>query len=138
MDLTEAEAAAGFTVTATLAWNRGIADSTFTPTLLNLDLELYSVTNGTFVPAGSLALSNSTVDNVEHVYTSIGGGAVTRYAFKVSGTSFSINQSETYALSWDIVPSAIPEPAHMGLITGLFAAACTVRRRRRAPLCAGN
>ncbi len=138
VDLTEAQAAAGFTVTATLAWNRQIADSTFTPTLRNLDLTLYSVTNGTFTPGASLAVSNSTLDNVEHVYASFGGGVTTRYAFKVGGVSFGNGVSETYALSWDIVPSAIPEPAHFGLLAGLFAAAFAGRRRRRATVCAGN
>lgn len=124
---------AGFTLTATLAWNRQIADN-FTATLRNLDLQLFAVTAGTFTPTTSLALSNSTLDNVEHIYTSFGAGMAGRYAIKVSGVGFASREAETFALSWDIetLITPIPEPAHIGAYVALIAGgfAVVIRRRR--------
>lgn len=130
-DVDETTAATGFTLTSTLAWNRQIADLTFSATLRNLDLELFSVSDGTFTTVSSLALSDSTLDNVEHLHASVGATATKRYALKVSGTSFLIGESETYALSWDVKPTAVPEPATFGLGLALAAAGWTAFRRRR-------
>ena len=141
VDLSEAQAAAGFTVTATLAWNRAVADDLATVTLRNLDLQLYSVVNGTFTPSTALATSNSTLDNVEHIYASFGAGVTTRYAFRVGGVGFGNGVSETYALSWNIVPdlaSPIPEPAQFGLLAGLAGLGLAATRRRRSPGAARN
>jgi predicted nucleic acid-binding protein len=130
-DVPAGAADSGFTVTATLAWNRQIADNLSTVTLRNLDLTLFSVSAGTFNTVQALSASNGTLDNVEHIFTSFGAGMTGRYALRVDGVGFNLNQSETYALSWDA--AAIPEPAHASLLAALTVGGLAlVRRRRRA------
>ncbi|MEO6036201.1 MAG: S8 family serine peptidase, partial [Verrucomicrobiota bacterium] len=85
-----ANGANGFTVTATLVWNRSFGQSS--PN--NLDLFLYDTATGTAV-----ASSVSTVDNVEHIYfTNLVAGHYDLQVFKPGGLGKSV--TDTYALAF--------------------------------------
>ena len=113
---------------ATLAWNVKIAGGTTsfdsTPTLYDLDLTLTDLTAGTVT-----ALSASTIDNTENIYTNLIAGD--KYALMVSTKSSPFNWD--YGLAWRsdvaLTPTAVPEPAALGVV-GVTAA--VLLRRRRA------
>jgi hypothetical protein len=115
---------------ALLTWNREVDTGTLgwlTPTssLANLDLELRSVT-GTRTLGQVLDLSQSTVDNVEHLYfdTALTAG---RYALSV----VSADVGTDFALAWYGETLVIPEPSGF-LLLGWGAAWIAGRRRRAA------
>lgn len=132
-NLTNSTATYGFTAGgsgkfyATLAWNVKITGGTTsfdgTPTLYDLDLTLKDLTTGTVT-----ALSASTVDNTENLYTDLIAGD--KYALMVSTKSSPFNWD--YGLAWRsdvaLAPAAVPEPAMLG-VAGV-AAAMLLRRRR--------
>ncbi len=94
----------GSSLTATLNWFRHIdADLTAAP-LSNLDLELLSWDGAMAV---SVAVSNSQVDNLEHIYlnTLATGGD---YLLRVWDVSADPANFERYALSWEL--SSDPQP----------------------------
>lgn len=96
---------AGSPLTATLNWYRHVgADMTPLP-LSNLDLELLSWDGMT---ATSVAISNSPIDNLEHIYLdalATGGD----YLLRVWDVSADPMNFERYALSWDLQSDAQPE-----------------------------
>lgn len=118
----------GGRLSVTLAWNRVTGDpndptgadrtdaANFTllsgstvlaaSALADLNLEVLT-TDGVSTPLTSLAVSQSTVDNVEHIYLT--GLAPGRYAIGVSGGS-----GTTYGLSFNFVPE-VPVGWPMGL-----------------------
>ncbi|MGZ4962896.1 MAG: hypothetical protein ACXWIU_09065 [Limisphaerales bacterium] len=81
-----------YSLTATLAWNRGLNATSIN----DLDLYLYRVSD-----AAQVALSTSRVDNIEHIYMqSLPAGRYDLQVLKNSGTR-SITASETYALAYE-------------------------------------
>ncbi len=96
---------AGSPLTATLNWYRHIdADMAATP-LSNLDLELLSWDG---VTAVSVAVSNSQVDNLEHIHLNAlatGGD----YLLRVWDVSADPANFESYALSWELASHPQPE-----------------------------
>ncbi len=130
-------------ISVTLAWNRVTGDPTdptgadrtdaanFTllsgstvlaaSALANLNLEVLT-TDGVSTPLTSLAVSQSTVDNVEHIYLT--GLAPGRYAIGVSGGS-----GTTYGLSFNFVPE-VPVGWPMG-VGAVVMMGWVVRRRVR-------
>ena len=129
--------AIGKSFTATLNWFRHVSahgtteiDYAASP-LVNLDLALYEWDGATL---GSLvALSDSLVDNLEHLYIrslAHGGG----YALRVVGADFMGQEAETYALSWDVTAVVVPEPGALSLLAiGFFSiAVCRRKVARRA------
>jgi hypothetical protein len=123
-------------LTATLAWNRHVvrtdngngvidASDTFTlgaanDALDNLDLSL-------LVDGNLVAISKSTVDNVEHLHWQLSQAGA--YTLRVS--RLAVNNSgngEAYALAWYVVP----EPSSLALaLAGLAAIAINLRRTSR-------
>jgi hypothetical protein len=84
---------AGFTLTATLVWNRhqGVTN------INNLELFLYNTANSNLV-----ASSTSVVDNVQHVFVpQLPQGRYDLQVWKAGGGSI-VSASETYALAWGI------------------------------------
>jgi len=144
--LIDLSAAAGnTTLTATLTWLRAnnaaltseyLASNenttTFTTplnTINNLDLFLYNADTQSLVD-----LSNSSIDNVEHLYTlNLAPG---KYDLEVlkhggnTGTADVFSQDETYAVAWNVTGfTAVPEPGSIALMgVGMFA---MLRRGRR-------
>jgi hypothetical protein len=130
-------------LSVTLAWNRVTGDPTdptgadrtdaanFTlfsgstvlaaSALADLNLEVLT-TDGASTPLTSLAVSQSTVDNVEHIYLT--GLAPGRYAIGVSGGS-----GTTYGLSFNFVPE-VPVGWPMG-VGAVVMMGWVVRRRVR-------
>jgi len=95
-----ANPAAAFTLTATLAWNRGLGQTNIN----NLALFLYGSTNGDLVTN-----SVSTVDNVQHIYVpSLAPGQYDLQVVKYGSPSQSVTLSETYALAFQFYPIAPP------------------------------
>lgn len=89
--------AKGFTLTATLVWNRGAAQSSAN----NLDLFLYDTSTG-----NAVASSVSTVDNVEHIYfTNLVAGRYDLQVFKKGGAL--VMGTETYALAFETFSLAL-------------------------------
>lgn len=129
LDVSPAEAVGGFQLTATLVWNRKVADTLTGAVLRDLNLDLASVTPSTFDASVTLRRSTSLVDNVEHIHATFGSGEAGRYAFRVYGAGFAALESESYALSWML--STIPEPATAGVYVALVATALALGRRRR-------
>ena len=103
---------AGSDVTATLVWNRAVSSSTsniettiYTASpLANLDLILYEVGD----PASPVASSVSTVDNVEHLFLSIGSQG--HYALAVRNVSGVLIDPLSYALAWNVIVPDIVLP----------------------------
>lgn len=104
-------------VSVIASWNRDIAytqgkagqSATLTPSMADIDLMLSSATGYTL--GDPLATSNSSVDNVEHIYWH--GLTPGHYAFSVSS-----DQSWDYSLAWD-VQLAVPGDANGdGLVDG--------------------
>ena len=90
-ELTNGAPHAGFTGTATLAWNRQASHTTIN----ELDLYLYNVATG-----GLVAVSSNAVDNVKHIFvTRLPPG---RYDLQVVKTAANtVTASETYALAFE-------------------------------------
>ncbi len=133
----------GGRLSVTLAWNRVTGDpsdpmgadrtdaANFTllsgttvlaaSALADLNLEVLT-TDGVSTPLTSLAVSQSTVDNVEHIYLT--GLAPGRYAIGVSGGS-----GTTYGLSFNFVPEVpVGWPLGVGAVVMM---GWVVRRRVR-------
>jgi Subtilase family len=84
----------GFTLTATLVWNRRASESNIN----NLALYLYNAANSNLVAA-----STSVVDNVQHVFVrELPQGRYDLQVWKAGGTSI-VTTNESYALAWAIV-----------------------------------
>jgi hypothetical protein len=84
----------GFTLTATLVWNRHSGETDIN----NLALYLYNAANSNLVAA-----STSVVDNVQHVFVrELPQGRYDLQVWKAGGTSI-VSTNETYALAWAIV-----------------------------------
>lgn len=121
---------AGTDFTATLNWYRHISASggaLSADALVNFDLILYPW-NGTTLGVAE-AISESTVDNLEHIFLdSIVGGD---YMLRVVGRDYAGRASETYALSWEITSSAplVPEPGTF-LLAGI-GGLCLIRWNRK-------
>jgi hypothetical protein len=104
--------------TATLNWFRHVSfdGTTFSPAaLVNLDLILYPWDGSSL--GASVARSESTVDNLEHLWIPMLAGG--DYFLRVVGRDdFAMRPFETYALSWEITSSAatIPEPSSFTLV----------------------
>ncbi|MEP2775498.1 MAG: hypothetical protein ABJQ29_03995 [Luteolibacter sp.] len=122
-----------FEIAASLVWNRDItvADTqrgpgvnyTFTPSLANLNLRLFSA-NG-FMLDSELMASVSENDNVELILAS--GLAPGRYAWQVSSDKSNIQ----YGFSWNvegITAVAVPEPS-VWMLVGAWV--LVFRRKRR-------
>lgn len=119
-------------IAASLVWNRDITvidnqagpltDYSFTPTLANLNLELYSATG--FTLGEQLNASLSTVDNVELIVAqNLASG---RYAWRVSADTNSVD----YGLSWNIEGlTIVPEPSILSMAA--FAGLLLIVRKRR-------
>jgi hypothetical protein len=104
------------TLSAVLSWYRHIVPNgtwqVLTPRLENLDLKLWRSSG--FVAGGQVDSSNSTIDNVEHIYnTTLLSG---QYALEVAAA---VN-GEKYGLAWKStlvsdgspsVPDALPAPS---------------------------
>ena len=116
-------AATAYTLTGTLTWDRQLNQSGIN----NLDLYLYNVATGLAVD-----LSNSSLDNVEHLYTAgLSAGQYDLEVLKHGGLVGSgvVSNSETYALAFNF--AAVPEPTSLVFLVGIFGA-LTSRRRRKA------
>jgi autotransporter-associated beta strand protein len=97
------------TLTSTLVWNRpagavtydinGNPTSITIRTINDLNLKLYN-----FDTAALVDQSISTVDNVEHLFTTLAPG---RYDLQVSKPAAGTSASETYALAWNLTGGAI-------------------------------
>jgi hypothetical protein len=103
--------AADTPLTITLNWYRDVTFSggnyTANP-LTNLDLQLYTWDGATATPLGDIGLSNSTVDNLEHIYipkTPAAGD----YLLRVYGVGMAADVTEQYGVSWLYTP--VPEPS---------------------------
>jgi hypothetical protein len=115
---------------ATLNWYRHVhaAGESFTEDpLVNLNLFLYSWDGS--VPT-LIESSNSIVDNLEHIYVdhlpSDGN-----YLLRVVGSDYAGRDSESYALSWDYTPKAVPEPGTLLLLFAGMAAGLGLWSRRK-------
>jgi hypothetical protein len=87
------------TLTATLVWDRAFGATGIN----NLDLYLYNATNGALI-----ALSVSTVDNVQQIYVpSLAAGQYDLQVLKLGTSSPSYTPSETYALAYQFFPITI-------------------------------
>ena len=90
-------AAARFTATATLVWNRQLGLTNIN----NLNLYLYNCANSNLV-----ACSTSLGDNVEHICaTNLTPGRYNLQVYKVS--SDAVSDTETYALAWEFISPAL-------------------------------
>jgi len=108
-------------VTATLSGGGQNQAYSFTNSLANLDLRLFSATDFTL---GSLVKASlSTVDNTELIWAT--GLAPGRYALEVSSNTNSVD----YGLAWTVV---VPEPGTWLLLAVAVAGGAAVRARRRA------
>ena len=97
-DVTNANAAAKFTATATLVWIRQKNKTSIN----NLNLFLYHTANSNLVNS-----SVSTVDNLEHLYvTNLAQGRYDLQVWKAGGASI-VSASEPYALAWEFVPPPV-------------------------------
>jgi hypothetical protein len=120
-------------LTATLNWYRHVNVSpdgmTFTPTaLVDLNLFLYTWDG---ITAALVAASNSSVDNLEHLYVA-SLPASSDYLLRVVGSDFAGREAERYGLSWEIFdPLPIPEPGTWLLLSvGMVGLAGWTRARR--------
>ncbi|HEV2328230.1 MAG TPA: S8 family serine peptidase [Verrucomicrobiae bacterium] len=92
-NVTNGISGSGFTLTATLVWNRHQTNSAIN----NLELFLYNAANSNLVAA-----STSVVDNVQHIYVrQLPQGRYDLQVWKAGGSVVSTNES--YALAWEIV-----------------------------------
>jgi hypothetical protein len=129
-DLTAATAP-DFQLTCTLTWWRQVNQTAIN----NLDLYLFDATTG-----ATIALSDSTVDNVQELYPMQNGepldlapGEYDIVVAKNGGSSINdggtvLSPSETYALAFDFAP--VPEPSASWLLLPACAALVPFRRRR--------
>jgi hypothetical protein len=97
-NVTNGASASGFTLTATLAWNRQKGETSIN----NLELYLYNTANSNLVAA-----STSVVDNVQHVFVrQLPQGRYDLQVWKAGGASI-ISTNESYALAWEIVSESL-------------------------------
>ncbi|MGJ8656000.1 MAG: PEP-CTERM sorting domain-containing protein [Akkermansiaceae bacterium] len=112
---------------AVLTWNREVENTTFlTATVSNLKLEL------TDSMGALIQLSDSAVDNVEHIYLNqaMGDTALTAgtYNLKVSSDD---GDASDYSLAWRSELSSIPEPSSTMLLS-LASFGFIVRRSKKS------
>lgn len=120
-NLTAATAPA-FTLTGTITWWKQVNAASIN----NLDLYLFDADTGTEV-----ALSNSTVDNVEQIYfQNLAPGHYELGVLKNGGATLGsaglVSQEETYALAYDF--AAVPEPPVAWMMVAGVPAAWAGRR----------
>ena len=129
-DVTEGFSLDEFSVA--LTWNRVIEDGIsgaqwgdLTATLANLDLELWSADG--FTLDTQLDFSNSTVDNVEHIYRQ--NMEAGRYALRLTSDTVGTD----YAMAWYSEAVSVPEPATwlMLVVGGVCLGGFWYRRSRR-------
>src|SRR5207249_11369347 len=82
-----------YTATNTLTWNRQKRQTSIN----NLDLFLYRA------EGALIASSNSTVDNVEHLF--VQNLAPSRYDVEVFKPQGGVSRGETYALAFNVAPT---------------------------------
>jgi hypothetical protein len=129
-DLTSATASA-FTLTSTLVWER----QAYQTYINNLDLYLFNASTG-----AQVAVSDSTVDNVEQLYVqNLAPGDYDLVVLKnggapLSGTSGVVTPSETYAVAFNFAPSIapVPEPSTYCLLLPVLALLLAIPPRRGA------
>ncbi len=128
-DVTEGFSLDEFSVA--LTWNRVVTDGAGagwgnpTSTLANLDLELWSADG--FTLDTQLDFSNSTVDNVEHIYRQ--NMEAGRYALRLTSDTAGTD----YAMAWYSEAVSVPEPATwlMLVVGGICLGGFWYRRSRR-------
>ena len=106
-------------LSAILTWNRTISGAFPSPSssLANLTLKLYAASG--FTVGAQIDSSESTVDNVEHVYEP--ALAAGRYAIEVTADQPGV----AYGLAWISAPTVsiaatVPTAAEFGLVPGAF------------------
>lgn len=115
----------------TLNWYSHVDASNTRSALDNIFLQLYAEDdNGIWEPIDGF-LSDSRVDNLQHLWTqanAFDGGDILARVWSPNAIPAGIG-SEVYALSWEFTSAVVPAPGVMALlgVAGLFAA-----RRRRA------
>ncbi|MFA6045956.1 MAG: S8 family serine peptidase [Phycisphaerales bacterium] len=115
----------------TLNWYSHVDDTNTRSALDNIFLQLYSKdANGVWEPVDGY-LSDSRVDNLQHLWTQANaftGGDILARVWSPNAIPAAIG-SEVYALSWEFTGGVIPAPGVMALLgmVGVFAA-----RRKRA------
>ena len=85
-------------IAATLVWYRHVGPGSSNyevEPLSNLDLILFEEGIGIY-------RSESTIDNVEHIYLTVEKGG--SYTIMVDGVSIEPEEGETYALAWNVIP----------------------------------
>ena len=110
------------TLTASLVWNIGVANNaSLATTLHHLNLELFDVSTNS-----SKALSASTIDNTQNIWTQLVTGHNYELLVKSGeATNFSWN----YALAWHINPTSPPTPAPIPNALYLFGSALFIGYR---------
>ena len=94
-NVTNANASAKFTATATLVWSRQLNKFAIN----DLNLFFYNAANSNLI-----ASSVSAVDNVEHLYlTNLPAGSYDLQVWKAGGAGI-VSAAEPYALAWEFVP----------------------------------
>lgn len=124
--------AAGFTADLSIltTWAREIDftagvsgnPATLTPSLANVDLQLFEATG--FTPGTMVDESVSTLDNVEHIFQQ--DLAAGRYVFQLQSDM----AWDDVAIAWDIQLTAVPEPSTLLLASVGFAGFWSRRRRK--------
>lgn len=130
-----AATAPDFQLTCTLTWWKQVSQTAIN----NLDLYLFDATTGQ-----TIALSDSTVDNVQELYPMQDGEALELtpgeydiVVAKQGGASIDtggtvVSPSETYALAFNFAP--VPEPSSPWLLLSAFALfPAALHRRRQRP-----
>ncbi len=133
----EAPLLGGTNFTATLTWwadrsfvNPGVNDNILENAFANLDLQVWTVSNGT---ANTLvARSSSLWNSSEHLSFALPGGN-SEYLIRVVHTdwrwNFAGNTNESFGLAWSA--TVVPEPATIALVVGMLGGVVYYRRRRR-------
>ena len=104
-NVTNANPALKFSATATLVWNKQLNKTGIN----NLNLFLYKTSNSNLVNS-----STSTVDNVEHLYTTnLAQGRYDLQVWKAGGAGI-VSASEPYALAWEFVTPPTASLARTG------------------------
>jgi hypothetical protein len=103
---------ASFTLTATLVWQRALNQAAIN----DLDLFLYDTADDRLV-----ASSQSTVDNVEHLWVrGLPSGRYDLQVFKHGGLTQRVSDDETYALVFEFNPPAAPRLQGAATAAGHF------------------
>ena len=115
-------ATTGSTLTASLAWNMGVANNaTLATTLHHLNLELFDITANS-----STDLSDSAIDNTQNIWAQLVTGHNYELLVKSGeATDFSWN----YALAWHIKPTTSPTPTPVPNALYLFGSALFISYR---------